>query len=367
MPQPALSEAKARETVERVEAALREGHRPRGMTGPGKGAVAVAAERAINEGFVSSCSAFESRLRTARQAFGLEPDESAYRPQRYQQPVPRAVLFDAPPPEASVLRPSGRPLRVLAIGDLHQDPRHPDRLKVLTWIARYASRERFDHIVQIGDWSTWDSVNQHDRNDTLGARSKPSIKQDMENLKASLQAWRAGMAPDYKPRQTVVLGNHENRLERFENANPESHQTFTLARDELFLGFGWKTRPYGEVFYLEGVGFTHHPVNGAGRAFGGETGPQRAANKTTVSLVSGHTHKRQVHDSAKIGPVDVVSMIEIGCALPWGTVESYAKHGMTGWWYGVVALTVQGGAITDTHFKSMLALEAEHGSLRQAA
>lgn len=367
MPTPALSLEKAQDAVARVEAALREGFRPRGMFGPGLGAIETAAARAVSEGVVGAIGTFKSRVGLARSTFKLEPDWSLYRPQRYQQPVPRAVLMDAPPPEPSALRPSGKPLRVLAIGDLHQDPRHPDRLQILTWIARYASQERFDHIVQIGDWSTWDSVNQHDRNDTMAARFKPSIKQDMENLQASLQAWRAGMAPDYKPRQTVVLGNHENRLERFENANPESHQTFTLARDELFLGFGWKTRPYGEVFYLENVGFTHHPVNGAGRAFGGETGPQRAANKTTVSIVSGHTHKRQVHDSAKIGPIDVVSMIEIGCALPWGTVESYAKHGMTGWWYGVAALTVQGGVITDTHFKSMLALEAEFSGHRLAA
>lgn len=361
MPQPAMKLETAQEVVRRVEDRLREGFRPQGMVGSGSGAVAEAGRQAIREGWCATAGAFQTRLRGARDRYGLEPDWSLYRPQRYQQPVPRAVVTEAPPPERAVLIPSGKPLRVLAIGDLHQDPRHPDRLEVLTWIARYASRERFDHIVQIGDWSTWDSVNQHDRNDTYGARFKPSIKADMDNLQASLRAWQAGKAADYKPRQTIVLGNHENRLERFENANPESHGAFTTQRDELFLGFGWKTRPYGEVMYLEGVGFTHHPVNGAGRAFGGETGPQRAANKSTVPIVSGHTHKRQVHDSAKIGPVDVISMVEIGCGLPWGTVESYAKHGMTGWWYGVVPMTVQSGTITDLNFVSMLTLEREFG------
>jgi predicted MPP superfamily phosphohydrolase len=264
------------------------------------------------------------------------------------------------------MRPDGNAVRVLAIGDLHQDPRHPERVEVLTWIARYASLHRFDHIVQIGDWSTWDSVNQHDKNDTASARHKPSIARDMENLKESLAAWRAGIAPDYKPRQTVVMGNHENRLERFENANPEALGSFTGERDQAFLQYGWKTRPYGELFYIEGVAFTHHPVNGVGRAFGGETGPQRAASKTTVPMVSGHTHKRQVHDAAKIGPVDVISMVEIGCALPWGTVESYAKHGMTGWWYGIVPMTVQGGVITDLSFVSMLTLERDFADRRAA-
>lgn len=366
MPQPALRREVAEEAVARVEAALREGFRPQGMSGSGPGAIAHAADVAIREGWCSSLGTMQSRLRSAKQTYGLEPDESAYRPQRYQQPVPRPVIYDAPPPVQALSVPSGKPVRVLAIGDLHQDPRHPDRLEVLTWIARYASQERFDHIIQIGDWCTWDSVNQHDRNDTLGARSKPSIRQDMDNLRQSLQAWRAGISPDYKPRQSIVLGNHENRLERFENANPEAQGSFTRERDEAFLQFGWKTRSYGEVFYVEGVGFTHHPVNGAGRPFGGETGPQRAAAKTTIPIVSGHTHKRQLHDSAKIGPIDVISMVEIGCALPWGTVESYAKHGMTGWYYGVCPMTVQGGVITDIAFVSMLTLERDYGRLKAA-
>lgn len=358
----------ALEAVARVETALREGYRPSGHNGHGPAAIARAAEVAVREGWCGTAKGFISRVSNAKLSHGLEPDETLYRSQRYQQPVPRAVVSDAPPPPQALSLPSGRPVRVLAIGDLHQDPRHPDRLEILTWLARYASRERFDHIVQIGDWSTWDSVNQHDRNDTLGARSKPSIVQDMDNLKASLSAWRRGIDPDYKPRQSIVLGNHENRLERFENANPESAGAFTHQRDELFLQFGWRTRPYGEVFYIEGVGFTHHPINGAGRAFGGETGPQRAANKSTIPIVSGHTHKRQLHDSAKIGPVDVISMVEIGCALPWGTVESYAKHGMTGWWYGCCPMTVQGGVITDVAFKSMISIEQEFGGrLAQAA
>ena len=362
MAQPALKLETAQEAVERVNAALRQGYRPPGMPGSGPAAIAIAADEwGVNR------ATMQGRIVAAKTLYGLEPDDTLFRPQRYQQPVPRAVLQDAAPPEPQVVQPSGRAVRVLAIGDLHQDRRHPDRLNVLTWIARYASLHRFDHIVQIGDWSTWDSVNQHDRNDTAGARHKPSIARDMENLKDSLAAWRAGIDPDYKPRQTVVLGNHENRLERFENANPEALGMFTGERDQSFLQYGWKTRPYGELFYIEGVAFTHHPVNGVGRAFGGETGPQRAASKTTVPMVSGHTHKRQVHDAAKIGPVDVISMVVIGCALPWGTVESYAKHGMTGWWYGCVPMTVQGGVITDLSFVSMLTLERDFAEQRLAA
>ena len=354
---PPRGEAQMRAVQARIERKLREGYRPPGISGSGAGAIQAAAEEAVREGEFTTTRAFSSAAYALRET-ALEPDWGLYRPSRYHQPLPRSIVQPAPPltPQA----PSGRAQRVLAIGDLHQDPRHPERLDVLTWIARFASEQRFDRIIQVGDWSTFDSVNQHDDNSTMGGRLKPPIREDLSNLVASHQAFRRGISEDYKPRMDFLLGNHENRLERFENANPESAQTFTLSRDETFAQFGWRTRPYGELFYVEGVAFTHHPTNGAGRAFGGKTGPQRAANESTVPVVSGHTHRRQVHDSPKIGPVDVISMVEIGCGMPWGTVEAYAKIGLTGWWWGVVPMTLQGGQITDLNFLSMLSIRSRY-------
>jgi len=358
MPNPPLSKAIAEETVKRVEDKLREGYRPQGLSGPGEGAIRAAARDAVAERWVGSVNTFISRMEPAKSLHGLEPDWSLYRAMRYQQPVPRQVLHHPVEIEPALMAPQGQGERILVIGDLHQDPRHEDRLAIMTWIARHASEKRFERIIQVGDWSSWDSVNQHDRNDTQKARYKPPISADMDNLVASHQHWRKGMAADYRPRQNLLLGNHEYRLERFENANPEAHQTFTVQRDQAFAQFGWQTRPYGELFYVNGVAFTHHPTNGAGRAYGGKTGPQRAANESTVPVVSGHTHRRQVHDSPKIGPIDVISMVEVGCAMPWGTVESYAAHGLTGWYWGICEMTVHSGLITDLSFISMLTIRS---------
>ena len=354
-----LPEDVLRDTVEVCNATFREGFQP------GHGAHKEAGRRLVARGYFKNPNQIYHYLERAEMRLGITPDEGLYRPARYQQPIPKAVVSEAAPP--NIPEPQGL-TRVLAIGDLHQDPRHPHRLDVLTWIARYASEHRIPRVIQIGDWSTWDSVNMHDPNDTAAARLKPSIKDDMANLQASLQAWRRGVSSDYKPRQMMLAGNHENRLERFENLNPEAHQTFTVARDEAFLQFGWKIRPYGELYYCDGVAFTHHPVNGAGRAFGGKTGPQRAANETTVTVISGHTHRRQIHDAPKIGPQDVISMVEIGCGLPYGEVEAYAKHSMTGWWHGVVDLGVRSGVLTDINFVNMLSLRdrysADGGDIR---
>ncbi len=364
MPTPRLSLDQAKEAVALVEGKLREGFLPMGMAG-GKSAVEAAGHEAVKLGIVASPGTMWSRLRVAKDRYQIEPDWSLYRPNRYQQPVPLSVVQPAITPVPAQL--GGSPQRILVIGDLHQDPRQEHRVHCLTWIARYASEHRFDRIIQIGDWSSFDSVNQHDKNDTFAARSKPGIRADLDNLLQSHQAFRLGMDKDYRPKMDFLLGNHEHRLERFENANPEAQDTFTLERDQTFVQHGWRTRPYGELFYVEGVAYTHHPTNGAGRAYGGKTGPQRAANESTVPVVSGHTHRRQVHDSPKIGPLDVVSMVEVGCAMPWGEVEPYAKHSLTGWWWGICPMTVQGGAITDLNFVSMLNLRDRYADEREAA
>lgn len=337
-----------------VEDYLRQGHDRAPRSGPG--AIRMAGDEGVRRGWFKNPNQGWQWLTLAKDRYGLEPDWSLYRPARYHQPVPLPVLHAAPAPDPALMVPSGDPQRVLVLGDLHNDPRHPHRLQVLTWAARYASEQRFDRVIQVGDWSTWDSVNTHDDNKTLAARLKPGVKDDMDNLVASHQAFRRGMSEDYRPKLDFLLGNHEYRLERFENANPETAQTFTLGRDETFAQFGWRTRPYGELFYVESVAFTHHPTNGAGRAFGGKTGPQRAANESTVPVVSGHTHRRQLHDSPKIGPVDTISMVEVGCGLLWGEVESWASHNLTGWWMGFCPMTVQGGVITDINFLSMLSI-----------
>jgi len=353
-----------------VEQCLREGFEPSGgqrLRGPGtRTAVAEAANR-LNPPI--SYEGFLGNLKRAKSTYGMEPDWSLYRPQRYQQPVPKAVIMPAILPSRHHAEIDGGE-DILVIGDLHQDPRMPHRLPVLTWAARLASERNIKRIIQIGDWSTFDSVNFHDDNRSLAARTKPSIRSDLDNLTASHQAFRRGLSEGYRPKLDFLQGNHENRLERFENMNPESAGMFTHERDQTFLQFGWRSRPYGEYMYVEGVGFTHHPTNGAGRAFGGETGPQRAGAKSTVPVVSGHTHRRQLHSTAKIGPVECITMVEVGCGMLWGEIEHYAKHSLNGWWYGVVPMRVCAGQIIDVEFISMLSLMSrysDHGADVRAA
>ena len=360
MAPPKIDRQSAEQIIAYVNMALKMGHKPQNVFGNGRSAVEVAAEKAMEDGVVLSRKTFQSRVEKAKEYYGLEPDWSLYTPARYIQPVPRQVLFPASVPDPSAYVPSGERERVLMIGDLHQDPRHPHRVQVLAWAARFGADRKVGRVVQIGDWGTFDGASFHDKNDTLRARLKPPIRADLDNHKESVQTFHNNKPTDWTPKLDVTLGNHENRLHRFENANPETAGMFSNELETSFAQFGWKTRPYGEVMFVQGVGLSHHPTNGAGRAFGGKTGPQRAANEMTSSFISGHTHAYQHFTTGKIGTVSGVDVMEVGCALPWGEVEDYAAHSIINWWYGLVIVDLMGGRIVASEKVDMMSIRNQY-------
>lgn len=352
--------AEFRAACDLVEQCLREGFTAEWIPGPGNRTArheAASRWRKPHGGTITPAGFF-SLLSTAKQA-GFEPDWTIYRNARYQQPVAKMQLLPAPahPPLAY----EGEPTRVLVIPDRHNDPRHPHRLDVTTWIARFGSEIRPPVVIDLGDSITMDSCSRYDRNDTLKGKHKPGIKADLDNHLAMLQAFERGRAPDWKPKLIRTRGNHEQRLFDFENQHPENEGTHTHRYAQDLLQFGWRERPFGEIVYVNGTGFTHAPFNGMGKPMGGKTAVHRAGALLCESLVHGHTHSMEVHHSQKLGPTDKITVIQAGCALPDGEVEHYAAHNPTGWTHGVMVLEVLNGAILDMTWVSMRTLRLKYG------
>jgi hypothetical protein len=341
-----------------VEQCLREGFEPSVNRTRGLGTRTAVMEAASRLKPPISYQAMAGNLERAKQYFGIEPDWSHFQQARYQQPVAKLHLSPAPPPINRA--DDGEPIRVLVIPDRHNDPRHPHRLEVTKWIARFGSEIRTPYVIDLGDSVTMDSCSRYDRNDTLKGRGKPPIKADLDNHLAMLQAFETNRASDWKPRLYRTRGNHEQRLFDFENMHPEDEGTHTHRYAQDLLQFGWKERGFGEIMYVSGVGFTHAPFNGMGKAMGGKTATHRAGALLCESLVHGHTHSFEIHNAAKLGPTDRVTVIQAGCALPEGEVEHYATHNPTGWSYGVLDLTVLNGAIHDLSFVTMRTLRARY-------
>jgi len=332
-----------------VEDCLREGYSPPELQTRGRGAHTEAAQRLADVYGVKPRTAW-SWIIKARESDNPDhnPEYSLYRPFQYQVPgLHRGG-------DRSPFVPEGNRTRIALIGDAHDSPHLvKDRFY---WMGRWAASEKFDEVRQLGDFATLDSLTRHAAPGTKEFSGLPSFKDDLDSLDEALREFNRGLGKK-KIRKVFQEGNHEYRAYRYEDLNPQMSGLVVSAIHALFQKHGWEIVPFNQYAFVQGVGFIHHPISGAGKPFGGETGNQRAGNKALFSIVHGHDHRRELVSSSKIGPHGAVDVMSLPCALPHGFYEDYAKHGPNGWAWGVTDMTVCQGQILECAFISMLRLE----------
>jgi hypothetical protein len=257
-------------------------------------------------------------------------------------------------------RPKGKAKRVTVIGDLHDKPDlGNDRFY---WLGRHVANRRPDCLVQIGDWLTFDSLCKYDPNWTWGGQEQPTLQQDLQSADKSFEAFEEGLGDDsFLEEKHITLGNHEYRLEKFANETPEVYGLLQQMLYDMLRDYGWTYSPYGEIWFVDGVGFVHVPLNEKGSEYGGKTAEKRIASDTTFDVVMGHSHKAREHTEPKIGG-DFVRVLNVGCAMPDGYIPGYAMRSATGWTYGVYDLTIRDGHIDSWDHTSMKELEERYGS-----
>lgn len=247
-------------------------------------------------------------------------------------------------------------IRVVCIGDAHDSPDIPDKSR-FEWIGKYINAVKPDVVVQIGDFATMDSLNTHIPNENYDGKAKPSFERDMASFNEAL----AAMQLDDGIERHCTLGNHERRLFLYEQAQPEVYGIMQAKLQEVFERHKWTYSPYGQITYYGGVGFEHCPINTLGKSYGGKNFLPTAANDLIHDLVVGHGHRERYHRAPKIGGNNFVGLWEIGCALPDQHIESYAKHALTGWSYGIGDAIIQHGHLQARSFVSMAELAERYG------
>jgi hypothetical protein len=334
-----------------VEGLLRAGFAPPGVAGGQGSALEEACRR---DGVATSTYAKWVRKELWFNDNLLEsyvPDWDLYNPAQKSQP--RVVLDEKP--RVRIKAGVDRPKRILAIGDTHVQPNSD--LSRFTWIGRLIGEGAYDHVVQIGDWGSWDSCSTHDKNDTLKGRQKPSFLDDLEAVEESLDLIAQEVPLAEMPPHHITFGNHEARVLKFENATPEMENALWSRVTGLFHNHGWQTYDYGEYAHIEGCSFVHVPLNVMNLPMGGKNVERTIANDAACSIIFGHTHRRNEITVPKIGIHNFnVTVLNLGSAMPHGYVAQYARLATTGWSYGVYEIDVHGGRVLGTKFISMLEL-----------
>ena len=350
---PPLSQSVIDETFARVEAELRAGFRPYGMTGSGNGAIAEAGRKAVADGFIQTIAAFEGRVTRLRQ-MGAEPEWELYRPRQYQHRSPGAPAI----PDQSFLSQfdiEGEPEEVIVIGDSHDAPHLRDKSR-FEWIGKFAADTGVKRVHSTGDWWTMDSFSTHTDRATWEGFAKPTFDQDRESFHESQQAFQRGLG-SHKVKKTCTLGNHEVRAARYSNSHPDGLNYMDLV-EEAFMQWGWRTVPYGEWMFINGVGFVHVPFNRMGRSL---TKSQRP-NKVMCDVIHGDDHEFTVTTDFKSGPFRSPTVYSAATSLPPWFIEGYTNKGGATWRSGVCKATIWGGYVMEWQFIDMCLLRRRYGA-----
>lgn len=243
----------------------------------------------------------------------------------------------------------------------------PDvNLSYLSWIGEYIVRKKPEVITHLGDFADLPSLSSYDKGkkSAEGKRLNRDIESVIEGMRLlltplyNLQQEEIAIYGKvlYKPRMIMLYGNHENRLTRHVEANPELDGFLNLD-DLCYKDFGWETIPFLEPITLNGIAYCHYfPNEFTGKPLGGSA---LSMLKTLgVSFVQGH--KQTLDHAVRHLPTNGKQQHGLICGAAYSHNEDYKGMNNSHWRGCVVAHRVNDGAY-DPLFVSLDYLEEEYG------
>jgi hypothetical protein len=144
--------------------------------------------------------------------------------------------------------------------------------------GNYIVEKQPDTIIHLGDHFDMHSLSSYDKGtkNAEGARYQEDIYAGLAGMEAfmgPLNKLRAkqkrNKVRQYNPRMVFLLGNHENRIERHVNANPELEGKLGY-KDLKLEKFGWEVHEFRKPVQIDGVWYAHYFYNPmTGRSYGG--------------------------------------------------------------------------------------------------
>lgn len=180
------------------------------------------------------------------------------------------------------------------IPDTQASPEH-NETSHMTAAGNYVVERQPDKIIHLGDHFDMPSLSPYDK-----STKKAEGKRVHEDIAAGIDCMAAFMEPInrynekrkrhkmklYKPEFHFLLGNHEERIMRHVNANPELFGF--LSYDDLLLeDFGWKVHDFLELVNLDGIFYSHYMANpNTGKPWGGVA--KTRLNNVGFTFTMGH-------------------------------------------------------------------------------
>ena len=216
----------------------------------------------------------------------------------------------------------------LVIGDPHCNPKASnDRF---LWAGKLARDLKPDTIICMGDFSSLDALSSYDK----GKKSFEGrrYKKDIDHAHDALEKFNKGLN-GRRSRKVMLLGNHEDRIDRIVDETPELDGTIST-KDLKFKEFGWEVIAYQEPVAIDGVHYCHnYPTGIMGKPISGDNIARSLLLKNKVSSTVGHCHLFD-YSMCTVPTGRKVIGLSAGCYLHHK--EDYARNTQRLWWSGLI-------------------------------
>lgn len=168
-------------------------------------------------------------------------------------------------------------------------------------LAQLIMKRKPEVIVLLGDVGDFPSLSSYDRHKLQfeGRRYKEDLKslhKFLDELTKPMRVFNKRQAAtkhaQYKPEMHVLIGNHELRIERMAENNPELAEFMGIA-DCKFEHYGFTTHRFLSILTLDGVHYSHFfPKNARGEVMQSKFGAPSAriqGVRQHASCTAGHS------------------------------------------------------------------------------
>lgn len=222
----------------------------------------------------------------------------------------------------------------------------------LMWAGKAICEYKPDVVVNLGDFADMPSLSTHDKVGSKyfeGLRYKKDINAAKDAMKVLLSPLRDLQSKQkknkekvYKPRMVMLLGNHENRIDRAVNNNPTLEGLISVK--DLEYEKDWEVHSFLHPLFINGVGFNHYwPVGAMGRP---ASSPASIISKLHMSCIAGHQQGKQVSYGKRADGKPITAVIVGSYYLH---DESYMDQLSNKHWRGLLVMH----EVEDGHFDEM--------------
>lgn len=288
-----------------------------------------------------------------------EEDRAKKRPQADPPKMPGASAFKALREKYTSQTPIGKRIAVLP----DKQVRPGISLDYCWRIGMYLAHEKPDIIIDGGDFADMPSLSTYEQPGSRGMEGQ-RYREDILSVQTAMRMMMTPIKEEmertgWKPRLIMILGNHENRIDRAIKSTPKLDGVIGLC-DLHYEEWGFEVYPFLEPVIVEGIAFCHYFCSGVmGKPI---TTARALINKKHMSCFAFHQQGRDIAFGMRGDGRHMTGIIAGSC---YEHDEDYLNHQTNNHWRGLYILN----DVVDGEFEekavSLKYLKRRYGDYKQ--